>query len=141
MASAGGTPSVIACGDATLPLLSLRDIFPRPGEVGPQGDGFRGSGKVSGTAQRRPLGGAGCERSEQTEGVLAQAEGISNRSPRQPAELLHGKAGLQGAVDAARQQSRAVGDDAVQRPGRDHKVCALLRLHQGGDARRHHRHA
>ena len=23
---------------ATLPLLSLRDIFPRPGEVGPQGD-------------------------------------------------------------------------------------------------------
>ena len=24
---------------ATLPLLSLRDIFPRPGEVGPQGDG------------------------------------------------------------------------------------------------------
>ena len=34
------TPSVIACGDATLPLLSLRDIFPRPGEVGPQGDGF-----------------------------------------------------------------------------------------------------
>ena len=34
------TPSVIACGDATLPLLSLRDIFPRPGEVGPQGNGF-----------------------------------------------------------------------------------------------------
>lgn len=62
-------------------------------------------------------------------------------SPRQPAELLHGKAGLQGAVDAARQQGRAVGDDAVQCAGRDHKVCALLRLHQGGDARRHHRHA
>ena len=35
----------------------------------PQGDGFSGSGKVSGTVQRRPLGGAGCERSEQTEGV------------------------------------------------------------------------
>ncbi len=34
------TPSVIAYGDATLPLLSLRDIFPRPGEVGPQGDGL-----------------------------------------------------------------------------------------------------
>ena len=32
---------------ATLPLLSLRDIFPRPGEVGPQGDGFSGGGKVS----------------------------------------------------------------------------------------------
>ena len=30
------TPSVIAYGDATLPLLSLRDIFPRPGEVFPQ---------------------------------------------------------------------------------------------------------
>ena len=26
------TPSVIAYGDATLPLLSLRDIIPRPGE-------------------------------------------------------------------------------------------------------------
>ena len=64
----GSTPSVIACGDATLPLLSLRDIFPRPGEVGPQGDGFRGGGKVSGVAIRRPLGGAG-ERSE-PEGVL-----------------------------------------------------------------------
>ena len=37
----------------------------------PQGDGFRGGGKVSGIAQRRPLGGAGCERSEQTEGVSA----------------------------------------------------------------------
>ncbi len=33
----------------------------------PQGDGFSGGGKVFGTAQRRPLGGAG-ERSE-TEGV------------------------------------------------------------------------
>ncbi len=56
-----------AARQSTLPLLSLRDIFPRPGEVGPQGDGFSGSGKVSGTAQRRPLGGA-VERSE-TEGV------------------------------------------------------------------------
>ena len=34
------TPSVITYGDATLPLLSLRDIFPRSGEVGPQGDGL-----------------------------------------------------------------------------------------------------
>ena len=58
-------PFVIACGDATLPLLSLRDIFPRPGEVGPQGDGFSG-----GVAIRRPLGGAG-ERSE-PEGVTPQ---------------------------------------------------------------------
>ena len=44
---------------ATLPLLSLRDIFPRPGEVGPQGDGFSGGGKLCGIAKRRPLGGAG----------------------------------------------------------------------------------
>ena len=56
---------------ATLPLLSLRDIFPRPGEVGPQGDGFSGNDKVSGTAQRRPLGGA-VERSE-TEGISLTA--------------------------------------------------------------------
>ena len=73
--------------------------------------------------------------------VQSAAEHILNRLPRQPAELLHGKAGLQGAVDAARQQRRAVGDDAVQCAGGDHKVCPLLRLHQGGDARRHHRHA
>ena len=53
---------------ATLPLLSLRDIFPRPGEVSPQGDGFRSGGKVSGIAQRRPLGGAGTP-SGVTEGV------------------------------------------------------------------------
>ena len=60
----------VTCGD-TLPLLSLRDIFPRPGEVVPQGDGFSGGEKVSGSAIRRPLGGAGCERSEQTEGGFA----------------------------------------------------------------------
>ena len=58
-----------ASRQATLPLLSLRDIFPRNGEVVPQGDGFSSGGKVSGIAIRRPLGGAGCERSEQTEGV------------------------------------------------------------------------
>ena len=48
----GVTPSVIACGDATFP----------------KGTAFSGGGKVSGTTQRRPLGGAG-ERSE-TEGVF-----------------------------------------------------------------------
>ena len=58
-----------ASRQATLPLLSLRDIFPRNGEVVPQGDGFSSGGKVSGIAIRRPLGGAGCERSEQAEGV------------------------------------------------------------------------
>ena len=37
----------------------------------PQGDGFNGSGKVSGIAQRRPLGGAGTAQAV-TEGVLRQ---------------------------------------------------------------------
>ena len=54
------TPSVIACGDATFP----------------KGTAFGGSGKVSGIAQRRPLGGAG-ERSE-PEGV---AFGITVQFP------------------------------------------------------------
>ena len=49
----GSTPSVIACGDATFP----------------KGTAFGGSDKVSGIAQRRPLGGAG-ERSE-PEGVTS----------------------------------------------------------------------
>ena len=53
----GITPSVIACGDATLPLLSPTvTSSPGAGEVGPQGDGFRGGDKVSGIAQRPPLG-------------------------------------------------------------------------------------
>ena len=52
----GGTPSVIAYGDATFP----------------KGTAFCGGGKVSCTSKRRPLGGAGCERSEQTEGVPAE---------------------------------------------------------------------
>ena len=38
----------------------------------PQGDGFSGGGKLRGIAIRRPLGGAGCERSEQTEGVFRE---------------------------------------------------------------------
>ena len=65
------TPSVIAYGDATLPLLSLRDIFPRPGEVSPQGGAFGCAGNFTATAKSRPLGEGGCERSEQTEGVSA----------------------------------------------------------------------
>ena len=40
------TPSVIACGDATFP----------------KGTAFSGSDKVSGSAQRLPLGGAGAQR-------------------------------------------------------------------------------
>ena len=64
------TPSVIACGDATFP----------------KGTAFGGGDKVSGTAQRRPLGGAGCERSEQTEGVfrsaaLSQKEALQTQFP------------------------------------------------------------
>ena len=51
------TPSVIACGDATFP----------------KGTALAAVKKVSGIAIRRPLGGAGCERSEQTEGVLPGA--------------------------------------------------------------------
>ena len=50
-----GTPSGIACGDATFP----------------KGTAFSGNGKVSGIAQRRPLGGAGCDQREQTEGVAS----------------------------------------------------------------------
>ena len=42
-----------------------------------QGDGFSSGGKLCGSAERRPLEGAGCERSEQTEGVLPTAtEGV-----------------------------------------------------------------
>ena len=50
----GCTPSVIACADATFP----------------KGTAFGGGDKVSGVAIRRPLGGAGCDQREQTEGVL-----------------------------------------------------------------------
>ena len=50
---AADAPSVIACGDATFPKGTASTV----------------AAKFSGTAQRRPLGGAGCERSEQTEGV------------------------------------------------------------------------
>ena len=46
----------------------------------PKGTAFRGGDKLSGSALRRPLGGAGCERSEQTEGVLPAApERVFNR--------------------------------------------------------------
>ena len=45
----------------------------------PQGDGFSSGGKVSGIAIRRPLGGAGCERSEQTEGVIPHKKAVPKR--------------------------------------------------------------
>ena len=46
-----------------------------------------------------------------------------------------------GPVQDARQQRRPVSDDAVQRTGREHQVCPLVGVHQGGDARRDHRYA
>ena len=49
----------------------------------PQGDGFSGGGKVSSIAIRRPLGGAGCERSEQTEGVLSRSAALSQKAALQ----------------------------------------------------------
>ena len=76
-AAGGETPSVKACGFATgSPLCRYATSLPGRGES-VQGNGFRGDGKVPGIAQRRPLGGAGCERSEQTEGVL----GLTSAAP------------------------------------------------------------
>ena len=47
----------------------------------PQGDGFSGGGKVSGIAKRRPLGGAGIEQSEMTEGVLPMKK-VAQKRPQ-----------------------------------------------------------
>ena len=69
----GSTPSVIACGDATFP----------------KGTAFGGDGKVSGIAKRRPLGGAGCERSEQTEGVIFYEPTRENGMPERLQTLRH----------------------------------------------------
>ena len=55
--------------DARFPLLSLRDIFPRPGEVFPlRGSFIRADRKIPKSA---PFGGAGCDHREQTERVVA----------------------------------------------------------------------
>ena len=54
-----GSPSPSSLRDATLPLLSLCDIFPRPGEVFPQRERPWQYGKVSGFAKGSPFGGAG----------------------------------------------------------------------------------
>lgn len=71
-----GTPSVIAYGDATFP----------------KGTAFGGGDKVSGVAIRRPLGGAGCERSELTEGVkpekAAAPYGVQRLSLEENEELV-----------------------------------------------------
>ena len=51
------------------PLLSLRDIFPRPGEVFPlRGSFIRADRKIP---KSSPFGGAGCDHREQAERVLA----------------------------------------------------------------------
>ncbi len=66
----GDTPSVLPLRvKPHSPFCRYATSSPGAGEVVPQGDGFSSGGKVSGIAIRRPLGGAGCERSEQTEGV------------------------------------------------------------------------
>ena len=53
----------------------------------PQGDGFSSGGKASGIAIRRPLGGAGCERSEQTEGVSSLQTSSPSPSRLTPCHL------------------------------------------------------
>ena len=59
------TPSVIACGDATFP----------------KGTAFSGSDKVSGSAQRLPLGGAGALAPEGvTPPVKMQCRSVRRRS-------------------------------------------------------------
>ena len=45
----------------------------------PKGTAFGGGDKVFGSALRRPLGGAGCERSEQTEGVIPRKKAVPKR--------------------------------------------------------------
>ena len=66
-----GTPSVLPLRVKPPAPHSVANATSLPGRgESVQGDGFSGSEKVSGIAQRRPLGGAGCERSEQTEGVF-----------------------------------------------------------------------
>ena len=63
------TPSVFATQSQIPPFVTCGDIFPRPGEVGPQGDAFGRCRKLCRHHESRPLGEGGCERSEQTEGV------------------------------------------------------------------------
>ena len=64
-------PSCRFASSHTPPFVAMRHLPPERGKSSLKGTAFGGGGKVSGIAQRRPLGGAGCERSEQTEGVSA----------------------------------------------------------------------
>ena len=68
-----GTPSVLPLRVKPPAPHSVANATSLPGRgESVQGDGFSGSEKVSGIAQSLPLGGAGCERSEQTEGVFRE---------------------------------------------------------------------
>ena len=62
-------PSCRFASSHTPPFVATRHLPPERGKSSLKGTAFGGGGKVSGIAIRRPLGGAGCERSEQTEGV------------------------------------------------------------------------
>ena len=64
-------PSCRFASSHTPPFVAMRHLPPERGKSSLKGTAFGGGGEVSGIAQRRPLGGAGCERSEQTEGVPA----------------------------------------------------------------------
>ena len=64
-------PSCRFASSHTPPFVAMRHLPPERGKSSLKGTAFGGGGKVFGIAQRRPLGGAGCERSEQTEGVPA----------------------------------------------------------------------
>ena len=64
-------PSCRFASSHTPPFVAMRHLPPERGKSSLKGTAFGGGGKVSGIAQRRPLGGAGCEHSEQTEGVPA----------------------------------------------------------------------
>ena len=62
-------PSCRFASSHTPPFVAMRHLPPERGKSSLKGTAFGGGNKVFGTTQRRPLGGAGCERSEQTEGV------------------------------------------------------------------------
>ena len=83
--SAAGIP--LPSKPAALPPVphSVADATSLPGRgESVQGDGFSSGGKLCGSAKRRPLGGAGCERSEQTEG------GSPGKRPRPLSQALSG---------------------------------------------------
>ena len=86
----GSTPSVLPLRVKPPAPHSVANATSLPGRgESVQGDGFSGGGKVSGIAKRRPLGGAGCERSEQTEGVIFYEPTCENGMPERLQTLRH----------------------------------------------------